>query len=74
MVGSFGLAPPSGVKDAPHVPCRLCRRLYDASTLECERQVDESDYSLPLALALKAAATAIPSCERKGYPVSVVER
>jgi uncharacterized protein GlcG (DUF336 family) len=35
-------------------------------------QVAESDYSLPLTLALKAATTAIASCERKGYPVSAV--
>jgi uncharacterized protein GlcG (DUF336 family) len=35
-------------------------------------QVGESDYSLPLALALKAATTAIASCEHKGYPVSAV--
>lgn len=33
-------------------------------------QVAESGYSLPLALALKAATTAIASCERKGYSVS----
>jgi uncharacterized protein GlcG (DUF336 family) len=35
-------------------------------------QVDESDYSLPLAIALKAAARAIAACARNGCPVSAV--
>jgi uncharacterized protein GlcG (DUF336 family) len=35
-------------------------------------QVDESGYSLPLAIALKAAAKAIAACVRNGYPVSAV--
>jgi uncharacterized protein GlcG (DUF336 family) len=33
-------------------------------------QVDESGYSLPLAIALKEAAKAIAACARNGYPVS----
>jgi len=33
-------------------------------------QVDESGYSLPLTLALKAATSAIASCASSGYPVS----
>jgi uncharacterized protein GlcG (DUF336 family) len=35
-------------------------------------QVDVSGYYLPLALALKAATTAITSCASSGYPVSAV--
>jgi uncharacterized protein GlcG (DUF336 family) len=35
-------------------------------------QIAESAYSLSLALAQKAATTAIASCERKGYRVSAV--
>jgi uncharacterized protein GlcG (DUF336 family) len=35
-------------------------------------QVGESGYSLPLALALKAAAKAIATCASTGYPVSAV--
>jgi uncharacterized protein GlcG (DUF336 family) len=33
-------------------------------------QVAESGYSLPLALAVEAATTAIDACEAKGWPVS----
>jgi uncharacterized protein GlcG (DUF336 family) len=33
-------------------------------------QVAESGYTLPLALAVEAAATAIAACEAKGWPVS----
>ena len=33
-------------------------------------QVAQSGYSLPLALALEAATTAIAACEAKGWPVS----
>ena len=33
-------------------------------------QVAQSGYSLPLALALEAASTAINVCEAKGWPVS----
>jgi uncharacterized protein GlcG (DUF336 family) len=33
-------------------------------------QVAQSGYSLPLALALEAATTAIDACEAKGWPVS----
>jgi uncharacterized protein GlcG (DUF336 family) len=33
-------------------------------------QVGESGYSLPLALAVKAATTAIASCQHQGYAVS----
>ena len=35
-------------------------------------QVGQSGYSLPLALAMKAATTAIATCASKGYPVSAV--
>ena len=35
-------------------------------------QVAESGYSLPLALAVKAATTAIATCASNGYPVSAV--
>jgi uncharacterized protein GlcG (DUF336 family) len=35
-------------------------------------QVAESGYSLPLALAVKAATEAIATCASKGYPVSAV--
>src|ERR1700734_2086875 len=35
-------------------------------------QVGESGYSLPLALAVKAATTAIATCATNGYPVSAV--
>jgi uncharacterized protein GlcG (DUF336 family) len=35
-------------------------------------QVGQSGYSLPLALALKAATTAIANCGSNGYPVSAV--
>jgi uncharacterized protein GlcG (DUF336 family) len=35
-------------------------------------QVGENGYYLPLALALKAATTAITSCASSGYPVSAV--
>src|SRR5712672_4523130 len=35
-------------------------------------QVGESGYSLPLALAIKAATKAIATCASNGYPVSVV--
>jgi uncharacterized protein GlcG (DUF336 family) len=35
-----------------------------------ETQVAQSGYSLPLALALEAATTAIDACEAKGWPVS----
>jgi uncharacterized protein GlcG (DUF336 family) len=35
-------------------------------------QVGQSGYSLPLALALKAATTAIANCASNGYPVSAV--
>src|ERR1700758_4921675 len=35
-------------------------------------QVGESGYSLPLALAMKAATKAIATCASNGYPVSVV--
>ena len=35
-------------------------------------QVGESGYSLPLALALKAATTAIATCASNDYPVSAV--
>ena len=35
-------------------------------------QVGESGYSLPLALAVKAATTAIATCASNGYPVSAV--
>src|ERR1700758_3412180 len=35
-------------------------------------QVGESGYSLPLALALKAATKAIATCASTGYPVSAV--
>ena len=35
-------------------------------------QVGESGYSLPLALALKAATNAIATCASNGYPVSAV--
>src|SRR5712672_2778679 len=35
-------------------------------------QVGESGYSLPLALALKAATKAIATCASNGYPVSAV--
>jgi uncharacterized protein GlcG (DUF336 family) len=35
-------------------------------------QVGESGYSLPLALAVKAATKAIATCASNGYPVSVV--
>ena len=35
-------------------------------------QVAESGYSLPLALAMKAATKAIASCASNGYPVSAV--
>jgi uncharacterized protein GlcG (DUF336 family) len=35
-------------------------------------QVGESGYSLPLALALKAATKAIATCASSGYPVSAV--
>lgn len=34
-------------------------------------QVAQSEYTLPLNLALKAAITAIHACEAKGWPVSV---
>ena len=33
-------------------------------------QVAQSEYSLPLALAVEAATTAIGACEAKGWPVS----
>jgi uncharacterized protein GlcG (DUF336 family) len=33
-------------------------------------QVAQSGYSLPLALAMEAAATAVEACEAKGWPVS----
>ena len=33
-------------------------------------QVAQSDYALPLSLALEAAVTAIHACEAKGWPVS----
>ena len=33
-------------------------------------QVAQSGYTLPLALALEAATTAIDACEAKGWPVS----
>jgi len=35
-------------------------------------QVGQSGYSLPLALAVKAATTAIATCASNGYPVSAV--
>ena len=35
-------------------------------------QIGESGYSLPLALALKAATNAIAACASNGYPVSAV--
>jgi hypothetical protein len=35
-------------------------------------QVGESGYSLPLALAVKAATKAIETCKSNGYPVSAV--
>jgi Uncharacterized protein, possibly involved in utilization of glycolate and propanediol len=35
-------------------------------------QVGESGYSLPLALAMKAATKAIATCASNGYPVSAV--
>jgi uncharacterized protein GlcG (DUF336 family) len=35
-------------------------------------QVGESGYSLPLALAMKAATKAIETCKSNGYPVSAV--
>ena len=35
-------------------------------------QVGQSGYTLPLALAMKAATTAIATCASKGYPVSAV--
>jgi len=35
-------------------------------------QVAESGYSLPLALAMKAATKAIATCASNGYPVSAV--
>src|SRR5712672_4730255 len=35
-------------------------------------QVNQSGYSLPLALAIKAATTAIATCASNGYPVSAV--
>jgi uncharacterized protein GlcG (DUF336 family) len=35
-------------------------------------QVNQSGYSLPLALAMKAATTAIATCTSNGYPVSAV--
>jgi uncharacterized protein GlcG (DUF336 family) len=35
-------------------------------------QVNQSGYSLPLALAIKAATKAIASCASNGYPVSAV--
>jgi len=35
-------------------------------------QVGESGYSLPLALAMKAATKAIEACKSNGYPVSAV--
>jgi len=35
-------------------------------------QVNQSGYSLPLALALKAATKAIATCASNGYPVSAV--
>ena len=35
-------------------------------------QVGESGYSLPLALAVKAATKAIATCASNGYPVSAV--
>src|SRR5580698_5514706 len=35
-------------------------------------QVGQSGYSLPLALAVKAATKAIATCAGKGYPVSAV--
>ena len=33
-------------------------------------QVAQSGYSLPLALAVEAATTAVEACEAKGWPVS----
>ena len=36
-------------------------------------QVGESGYSLPLALAVKAATKAIATCASNGYPVSAVD-
>ena len=35
-------------------------------------QVGKSGYSLPLALAMKAATKAIATCASNGYPVSAV--
>ena len=35
-------------------------------------QVGESGYSLPLALAMKAATKAVETCKSNGYPVSAV--
>src|SRR6201989_1188770 len=35
-------------------------------------QVNQSGYSLPLALAMKAATKAIATCASNGYPVSAV--
>ena len=44
-----------------------------ALPLKCAvAQVAESGYSLPLALALKAAVASIASCANNGYPVSAV--
>ena len=41
-----------------------------ALTSSAAAQVAQSGYSLPLALALEAATTAIDACEAKGWPVS----
>ena len=35
-------------------------------------QIGQSGYSLPLALAMKAATNAIATCASNGYPVSAV--
>src|SRR5262245_8367537 len=41
-----------------------------ALTSSAAAQVAQSGYSLPFALALEAATTAIDDCEAKGWPVS----
>ena len=41
-----------------------------SSAAQISAQVAESGYSLPLALAVEAATTAIDACKAKGWPVS----
>ena len=56
--------------------CKLSLALVAALTAvplgSAIAQVGESGYSLPLALAMKAATKAIATCASNGYPVSAV--